>query len=289
MQLEQAAHEVDRARRQALLSIAIVGGGPTGVELAGACVEMIHSRMQQDYPTLDLRELRLWLVQAGDRLLADLPQPLGVYTAKRLRQLGVNVLLQTRVHRVTPTGLNLDSGAIAAGTVIWTAGLEATAPYPSQTVDTARQGKWVVGPTLQVQGYPNVYAIGDMAYVEQQGQPLVGVAPEALQQGVAVARNLRSQLRGQAPKPFRYFNKGRLAIIGCRSGVGKIGAITLTGWLAWLLWLGVHFVYLPGYRNRLLVLVNWLYSYVFRDRPIRLIQTPRVKPDRVQESVQSLS
>lgn len=284
--LEQAAHEADPGRRQALLSVAIVGGGPTGVELAGALVELVRGRMRRDYPTLDLRELRLCLVQGGDRLLADLPRSLGVYTAKRLRQLGVEVRLQTRVHEVTPTGLKIDDGGLTAGTVIWTAGLEATTPQLPQAIATASKHKWAVLPTLQVQEYPNVYAIGDVAYVEQNGRPLAGVAPEALQQGVAVARNLRLQLRGQQPKPFRYFNKGRLAIIGCYSGVGKIGAIPLTGWLAWLMWLGVHLVYLPGYRNRLLVLLNWLYSYLFGDRPIRLIHASTSQLNRTRGSVQ---
>ena len=126
-------------------------------------------------------------------------------------------------------------------------------------------------PTLQLQNQAHIYGIGDVAAAQQNGHPLTGIAPEALQQGVAVARNLRRQLRGQAPKPFRYFNKGRLAIIGVGSGVGKIGPVLLTGVLPWLLWLGVHLVYLPGWRNRLVLLITWLHSYGLGDRPIRLI------------------
>lgn len=269
---EQAAQESDLLRRQQLLTFAIVGGGPTGVEMAGAFVEMLRGRLRQDYPNLDLRQARLILVQSGDRLLADLPKKLGVYTYNRLRQLGVEVYLQTRVSQVTPGVMHLENNQeIPAATIIWTAGLEANSPATSGELSRATKGKLLVHPTLQLLEQPNVYAVGDLAYVEKNGNPLTGVAPEALQQGVAVARNIKQQLRGKSPKPFSYFNKGRLAIIGCYSGVGKIGPFAFTGFLAWLMWLGVHLVYLPGYRSRLLVLLTWLHSYLLGDRAVRLI------------------
>ncbi|MEH2121718.1 NAD(P)/FAD-dependent oxidoreductase [Nostoc sp.] len=267
---ERAIQESDSSRRQQLLTFTIVGGGPTGVEVVGAFVEMLRGHLRRDYRTL-FKEVRLILVQSGDRLLADLPKKLGTYTYKRLHQLGVEVYLQTKVIRVTFESLHLQNHeVISTATVIWTAGLEAN-PTISQEVSLANKGKLLVHPTLQLLEQPNVYAIGDLAYVEQNGKPLTGVAPEAVQQGVAVARNIQREFRGKSPEHFSYFNKGRLAIIGCYSGVGKIGAFAFTGCLAWLMWLGVHLIYLPGYRSRLLVLLTWLYTYLLRDRSVRLI------------------
>lgn len=268
---EQAIQESDSSRRQQLLTFTIVGGGPTGVEVVGAFVEMLRGHLRRDYRTL-FKEVRLILVQSGDRLLADLPKKLGTYTYKRLHQLGVKVYLQTKVIKVTFESLHLQNHeVISTATVIWTAGLEANSPTISEEVSLANKGKLLVHPTLQLLEQPNVYAIGDLAYVEQNGKPLTGIAPEAVQQGVAVARNIQREFRGKSPKHFSYFNKGRLAIIGCYSGVGKIGAFAFTGCLAWLMWLGVHLIYLPGYRSRLLVLLTWLYTYLLRDRSVRLI------------------
>ncbi|MEM9163773.1 MAG: NAD(P)/FAD-dependent oxidoreductase, partial [Cyanobacteria bacterium P01_F01_bin.4] len=265
---EQANRESDADRRQQLLTFAIVGGGPTGVETAGTLVELKRS-LVRDYPGLDFQQIRIVLLQAGEGLLANLPPALGRYTVRKLRKIGVEVQLGAMVSQVTPTGVYLQSGAtLLTATVIWTAGLEAARPSASAELKTAARGKLVVEPTLQLKTHPNVYVIGDLAHVVHQGKPLTGVAPEALQQGVAVARNIGRQIKGKIPKPFSYLNKGRLAIIGCYSGVGQIGPLSLTGFLPWLMWLMVHLVYLPGFRSRLLVLLSWLHSYLFRDRAI---------------------
>ncbi|MGB7414566.1 MAG: NAD(P)/FAD-dependent oxidoreductase [Thermosynechococcaceae cyanobacterium] len=267
---EQAAQARDPQVRQSLLTVAIVGGGPTGVELAGAMVEVMRGRLARGYSSLDLRHMRLILLQGGDSLLPGLPQRLSTYTHRKLRRLGVEVHLATRVSRVTSETLHLENyQTLQASTIIWTAGVEAAAPATSMALPRAAKEKLIVQPTLQVCSQPNVYAIGDLAHIENQ--PLKGVAPEALQQGVAVAQNIKRQLRGLSPQPFRYFNKGRLAIIGCYSGVGKIGPFALTGPLAWVMWLGVHLVYLPGYGNRFLTFLRWIQTYVGRDRPVRLI------------------
>ncbi|MBD2343105.1 NAD(P)/FAD-dependent oxidoreductase [Anabaena subtropica FACHB-260] len=280
---EQAIQESDDIKRQQLLTFTIVGGGATGVEMAGAVVEMVRGCLRRDYPTLDFREVRIILVQSGDRLLVELPKKLGNYTYKKLHRLGVEIYLQTRVSEVTSGFVHLENEEIIpSATVIWTAGLEANLPGISEELPVASKSKIVVHPTLQVLEHPNVYAIGDLAYVEKNGKSLSGVAPEALQQGVAVARNIQKQIQGKSPKPFSYFNKGRLAIIGCYSGVGKIGAFAFTGFLAWLMWLGVHLVYLPGYRSRLLVLLTWLHTYLFSDRHVRLILS--AKSRNVQNS-----
>jgi NADH:ubiquinone reductase (H+-translocating) len=270
---ERAAQTDDWRQRQSLLTFVVVGGGATGVEVAGALVELVRHSLVRDYPTMDLRQVQILLVQAGDRLLPDLPASLGHYTYKRLRQMGVEVYLRAKVSQVSPTSVTLETGQeIAATTVIWTAGLEAALPQTlNRDIPTAIKGKVKVRSTLQLVHEPAVYAIGDVAYVEQHGKALAGVAPEALQQGVAVARNIARQQRGKAPLPFNYFNKGRLAIIGGYSGVGQIGRLPLAGFLGWFLWLSVHLVYLPGWRNRLIVFISWLQSYLLHDRSVRLI------------------
>ncbi|MEM8807281.1 MAG: NAD(P)/FAD-dependent oxidoreductase [Cyanobacteria bacterium P01_G01_bin.38] len=268
---EQAALEPDPMRQQQLLTFVIVGGGPTGVEMAGTLVELKRA-IRRDYPGLNWQDMQIILVQSGDNLLVNLPERLGRYTTRKLRKLGVKVHLQTRVSRVSDQAIEFSDGAtLPVGTVVWASGLEAALPAATAPLPTARKGKLRVRPSLQLTEHDRVYAIGDLAYAEQNGQSLTGVAPEALQQGVAVAQNIRRQLRGKAPKPFSYLNKGRLAIIGGYAGVGKIGPFLLTGFLPWLMWLSVHLVYLPGVRNRLIVLLNWLHGYGRGDRAIRLI------------------
>ncbi|NET37970.1 MAG: NAD(P)/FAD-dependent oxidoreductase [Cyanothece sp. SIO1E1] len=281
---EQAAQALDMDKRQQLLTFAIVGGGPTGVELAGALVELVRGPLRQDFPSLDPQQIKIVLIQSEARLLADLPPKLGNYTCRKLRQLGVQVYLQSRVSRVLPTMVQLQDGeTISAATIIWTAGMTAAMPDASTDLSITHRRQLVVRPTLQLLDHPEAYAIGDLAYIENHGKTLTGVAPEALQQGVAVAQNIKRQLKGQRPTSFSYFNKGRLAIIGCYTGVGKIGPFAFTGFLAWFMWLAVHCVYLPGFRNRLLVLISWFHAYLLGERPIRLILPLIREPQKAQE------
>ncbi|NEO97261.1 MAG: NAD(P)/FAD-dependent oxidoreductase [Symploca sp. SIO2E9] len=269
---EKAETELDGAKRKQLLTIAIVGGGATGVELAGALVELVLDSLQKDYPRLNPHEVNLILLQSGERLLAEFSQSLGKYTYRRLRKLGVQVMLNSKVCQVTGDGVRLqDDTWLSAATVIWSVGLAGAIPTSSPTPAQAQKGKIRVLPSLQVSEYPEVFAIGDLAHIDHNKKPLSGVAPEALQEGVFVARNIQRKLRGKELKPFSYFNKGRLAIIGCYSGVGKIGFFQLTGFLPWFMWLAVHLVYLPDWRNRLLILLSWLHAYIVGDRSVRLI------------------
>ncbi len=280
--LEQASQEPDLLLRKQLLTFVVVGGGPTGVEMAGTLVGL-KKAVIKDYPTLSLNELRIVLVQSGDNLLGNLPDRLGRYTVRTLSRLDVTVLFEKRVSRVTSQSIEFQDGSsLPTTTVVWAAGLEAEMPPVTAKPAVARKQKIRVRPTLQLISYDNVYVIGDLAHVQQQEKSLAGVAPEALQQGVMVARNISRQMKGKAPKPFSYFNKGRLAIIGGYSGVGKIGPFLLTGFLPWLMWLSVHLVYLPGFRSRLLVLLSWLHGYGMGDRAIRLIlpSSPFVFQDR---------
>ena len=271
---ETAAHEPDAVKRQQWLTFAIAGGGTTGVEVAGALVELVETLIQRDYRMLRPEDVRIVLLQRGDRLLPDLPPNLGAYALKTLRRLGVDVHLGATVSQVEVDAVYLSNRqSIATNTVIWTVGLEGAVPSFLSGVTPTERNQLVVLPTLQLVDYPTVYAIGDVAAV--QGARLTGVAPEALQQGVAVAQNIERQIQGRSPQPFRYFNKGRLAIIGGYTGVGQIAGVPLTGFVPWLLWLLVHWVYLPGWRNRVLVLLGWLQAFVGGDRAARaMISSP---------------
>lgn len=272
---EQAASTPDDAERRRLLTFTIVGGGATGVEVAGALAEWLRGAVRRDLP-----ELAGWgrvvLVQAGAHLLSEFSQRLGNYTHQQLERFGVQVHLNTKVMNFAGHRVALDNGDIIdTATIVWAAGVEANPPTMAQPISQRDQGKLAVRETLQLVERANVYAIGDVAYFEQSGQMLAGVAPAALQQGVAVARNLRYQLRGQTPQPFRYLNKGRLAIVGGYGGIGSVAGIQFSGVLAWLMWLLVHLTYLPGYRSRLLVLLTWVQNYVMGDRALRQLSGQR--------------
>ncbi len=269
---EQGEREWDATQRQKLLTLAIIGGGATGVELAGSLVELVNDALHRDYPRLDPQEVTIILVHSGDRLLPEFPPSLGNYTAKKLRRLGVKVMLQSKVTAVSPQGFELDDGNdFSASTIIWAVGVTGAIPKSFPFPQTGNKGKITVSPTLQLTEYPEVFAIGDLAHVDSYSQDLSGVAPEALQQGVYVAKAIEKIIQGKPLVPFRYFNKGRLAIIGCYSGVGKIGALKLRGFFPWFFWLVVHLVYFPNWRNRLMILMTWLHTYIIRDRAMRFI------------------
>ena len=254
--------------KRQLLTIVIVGGGPTGVELAGAIIELVKGTLDRDYRNIIPKEIRIVLIHSGDKLLGYFPSHLSDYTSKQLRRRGVKVHLNSRVSKVTPQGVELEDGTtLETATVIWTAGVEADYPTAGGEIPTASKEKIQVNGALQLPHYPEVYAVGDVALVKQDGEPLLGIAPEALQQGGTVAKNLRRQLKGLSPKPFAYFNKGTAAIIARNSGVALLlGRIPLGGFLAWLLWLGIHVYYLPGIAKRFTVLGSWLRDYLTGER-----------------------
>lgn len=256
-----------------LLTFVIVGGGPTGVEMAGALQELIHDCLSRDYPQLDLHFSQVILLQSGDSLLGSYPEHLQKHTVRQLRDRGVKVHFNSRVKKASATEVVLEDGTkIATSTIIWTAGVEANIPDAETDLTTASKNKIEVLSTLELPNYPQVYAVGDVAYVEQNGEPLLGIAPEALQQGSTVAKNIERQLVGKKPKAFDYFNKGRAAIIARNAGVILLlGKIPLGGFLGWLMWLAIHLYYLPGLSNRFKVLGAWLKDYILRDRSVRQI------------------
>jgi len=267
---ERALCETNPERRQQMLTFAIVGGGPTGVEFAGALAELIHGPLVKDYQALDPQEMHVLLLEATDRLLATFPERLGTYAAKRLQKMGVEIHLRAMVSQITPEYVQFKDGTtIPMETVIWTAGVHGkpvNADLPAR-----RNGQVQTLPTLQSPDHPEVYIIGDLAYLEEAGLALPMLAPTATQQGEAAARNIIRQTIGQAPVPFHYINRGTMATIGRNAAIAYMWGHAFTGFPAWILWLGIHLYSLIGFRNRLLVLIDWAGDYLFYERAMRLI------------------
>lgn len=269
---EAANYETDATIRRHMLTFTIVGGGPTGVEYAGALAELIRMPLRRDYPNLDFNQVHLLLLEASNRLLAGTPERLHRYTYKHLKHMGVDVQLNTPVSKITPQAVTLQDGrVILTETVVWTAGVGGVDLAKNWGFETRRNGQVDVTPTLQVEGHPEIYIIGDMAHVEQGGQPLQLIATVAIQEGVWAARNVRRQIAGGEPEPFQYHDPGMLAVTGRNAAAVRLGRFTFTGFLAWVIWVGVHLFRLIGFRNRLFVLVNWALDYIFYDRVVRLI------------------
>jgi len=269
---ERAVQEPDAPQRRRLLTFAIVGGGPTGVEFAGALAELIRGPLVKDYPMIDFREVRVVLLEATDRLLPGLPKRLQAYALARLRRMGIEVRLEAMVGQMKRGAVQLKDGTVLpAATVVWTAGVRGEPLAEQWGLPTARHGRVAVLPTLQVPGHPQVYVIGDLAYLEEDGRPLPMIAPVAVQQGTVAAGNIVRQLAGEAPLPFRYRDPGTMVTIGRNAAVAHVFGRAFTGFPAWVLWLSVHLVNLIGFRNRLFVLTNWAWDYFFYERAVRLI------------------
>jgi NADH:ubiquinone reductase (H+-translocating) len=277
---EAAEMETDPDARRACLTFVLIGGGPTGVELAGALGEIANDTLRHDFRHINPAEAHILLLEGGDRILSAFPPQLSEAAERSLIRLGVRTRTKALVTGIDATGVTiLVDGAtqrIPARTVLWAAGV---APSPlgailcrriGATLD--RAGRVVVEPDLSVPGHPEIFVIGDMAsFTHQGGKPLPGVAPVAMQQGRYVARLIGKRLRGEPVEPFHYWNKGNLATIGRRSAIADFGAIRFSGPFAWLAWLFVHLMYLVGFENRVLVLMKWMYNYVTRNRGARLI------------------
>ena len=269
---EQAMLEPDAERRRALLTFIVVGGGPTGVEMAGALSELIRLVLVKDYPRLNIKDVRILLLEATDKLLAVMPERLREAAGKTLWRKYVEVRFGASVADYDGDRIRLKSGeVIPAKTVIWAAGVRASSLTGTLGLPTGRQGRIPVEPTLQVMGHPEVFIIGDAAYREENGEPLPMVAPVAIQMGQSVARNIKRQLRGQPLEPFRYRDQGTLATIGRNAAVANVFGVQASGFIAWVMWLGIHIIQLIGFRNKLFVLINWAWDYFFYERAARLI------------------
>ncbi len=269
---ERAETETDEAERRRLLTFAIVGGGATGVEMAGAIAELSKKALAADFRSIDPRDARIVLVEAGPRLLASFDPSLSDYAKKALESLGVEVILNRAVTECDAHGILLGDEWIESRTMIWAAGVRASPAGSWLGAETDRAGRVIVNPDLSVPGYPNVFVIGDTAHVkDENGGPLPGVATVAKQQGKYVAKLLELRTRGNVVPPFHYSDPGSLATIGRSRAVAQIEGLKLTGLLAWLLWSVAHIYFLIGFRSRLVVALSWAWSYLTFERGTRLI------------------
>ncbi|HEV8723898.1 MAG TPA: NAD(P)/FAD-dependent oxidoreductase [Candidatus Binatia bacterium] len=300
---EAAERESDPQTLEALLTFVIVGGGPTGVELAGALGEIANDTLRHDFRNIDPSKARILLIEGSDRILPSYPAELSERATAFLAKLGVKADVKAVVTELQPGSVTVKRGEslerIPCRTVIWAAGVQAS--FLGQVIAKAtgvkldRAGRIVVEPDLTLAGYPEIFVIGDLAnYSHQTGKPLPGVAPVAMQQGQYVARILQNRITGKSVAPFHYRDRGSMAIIGRGSAVAHIGRFQFTGFIAWLMWLFVHLVQLVEFENKILVLVQWGWYYFSRNRAARLItgdELPVLAPqqhDRAEESSHDL-
>jgi len=268
---EQAELPTDAAKRRRLLTFAIVGGGPTGVEMAGAISEVARQSLAKDFRHIDPTAARIVLIEAGPRIMPTLPENLSDYVRRTLGHKGVEVMTSTRVTACDTHGVELEHGRLDAGTVIWAAGVVASPAARWLNAEHDRAGRVLVNPDLSVPGHPNVFVLGDTAdVVDQPGIP--GTAPPAKQMGAYVGRLIAARVAGRTPPPpFRYRHLGDLATVGRHAAVVKLGRLELTGFLGWLFWSLVHIYFLIGVRDRFMVAFTWLWDYVTFQRGARLI------------------
>jgi NADH dehydrogenase len=258
--------------RRGLLTFAVVGGGPTGVELAGAYAELVRIVLRKDFRDLDMSEVRVLLLEASDSLLGTFSPELRLAAVRSLEGKGVEVKLNAKVEEVTKDAVILAGGEeIAATTVVWTAGVRASTVGSALEVELARQKRVKVGPALQVPGFPSAFVIGDLAAATAGDALLPMLIPVAMQEARRVAATISDLVHNAPTRPFRYRDPGIMATIGRNSAVAQLGPVHLSGFLGWVMWLVVHLVNVVSFRARILVLVNWAWDYLFYDRPVRLI------------------
>ena len=272
MSFEEAERESDPARRKALMTFVVVGGGPTGVEMAGAIAEIARFSLARDFRHIDTRDARVILVEASTEVLAAFPDRLSRHALRDLERLGVDVRFGKPVTAIAPDAVTLGDEIIPANTIIWAAGVQSSPLGRSLGVELDRAGRVLVNPDLSVPGHPEIFVIGDMASLaDARGRPLPGVAQVAMQQGAWAAANILRAIEGKPGRPFRYRDLGNMATIGRNSAVADIRGLRLTGFVAWLAWAVVHILNLIGFRNRVLVGLQWLWSYLTLQRGARLI------------------
>jgi len=269
---EQAEREPDAERRRQWLTFVVIGGGPTGVEMAGALAEIARHTLTREFRRIDPRTARVILVEAGPRILTAYPEELSRSAVLQLEGLGVQVWVGSPVTGIDDSGVSIGGDRLVARTVVWAAGVQASPMGQALGATLDRAGRVKVTPELTLPGHLEVFVLGDLAAVEQNGRPVPGVAPAAMQMGRHTAANIVRAVRGEALVPFRYRDKGSLATIGRSAGVAWFGGRwTFTGFVAWVAWLAIHIVFLIGFRNRFVVMVTWAWAYLTYQRSARLI------------------
>jgi NADH dehydrogenase len=264
------------------MTLVIVGAGPTGVELAGTLAEIARDTLTDNFRSMDPRDSRIILLEGADRVLLAYPESLSHKATEQLRRLGVEVRTNKLVTDVTPEGVAIGDEWLPARTVLWAAGVVASPLAAGLNVPLDRAGRVIVEPDLSIPGHREVFVIGDLAaYTHQGDQPLPGTAPVAMQEGAFVAKMIEADLNGAPRRPFHYVHRGSMATIGRAAGVADFGRLKLSGFIAWLAWLFVHLWFLVGFENRLLVFLQWAWSYLTFQRGARLITgtfRPAVEP-----------
>lgn len=272
---EKAERETDDAKRRALLTFVVVGGGPTGVELSGAIGEIARRVLVSDFRVIDPREARVLLIEAGPRILPSFPERLSRKAEASLARLGVAVSTSRAVTAIGEGFVEMGAERLPAATVLWAAGVLASPLARSLEVPLDRAGRVLVERDLTIPGDPRIYVIGDLAvFLHQTGKPLPGVAPVAMQQGRQAARNILRNMAGQPLEVFRYRDKGNLAVIGRAAAVADVQGLGISGFLAWLIWCFIHIFFLIGFRNRAIVMFEWAWAYFTFKRGARLITGP---------------
>jgi NADH:ubiquinone reductase (H+-translocating) len=273
---EAAEIETDAQKIKSLLTFVLVGAGPTGVEMSGAIAELAHKALSSDFRHIDTKSSRIILVEAAPRILATFPESLARKSKRKLERMGVEVREGVAVEQVDAPGVVVGGERIDAHTVIWSAGVAASPAGKWLGAEVDRAGRVKVERDLSLTDHPNVFVIGDTASVTQSGKPLPGVAPVAMQAGTYVASVIAQRIAGkEQQRPFRYFNKGNLATVGRSYALVNLGKLNMTGFLAWLTWLVVHIFYLIGFRNRVVALFQWAWTYLTYARGARLITFER--------------
>jgi NADH dehydrogenase len=276
---ELAERQANAEKEQVQLNFVVVGGGPTGVELAGTLAEIARRALTNEFRTIDPRKTRIVLLEGGPRILPAYPDDLSRSAEEQLKRLGVEVHTSAMVTNVTPGAVHMGDTQLPAAVILWAAGVAASPLGKKLGAPVDRAGRVAVNPDLSLPGHPEVFVIGDLATLkDENGKPLPGIAPVAMQEGKTAAHNIGAELRGEPRKNFHYFNKGNLATIGRAAAVAEFGKIHISGFVAWLAWLFVHVFFLIGFRNRIIVLVQWAWSYFTYERGARLITGDRHLP-----------
>lgn len=269
---EDAERETDPARQRFLLTFVLIGGGPTGVELAGALAEIARQALREQFDAVDPASARILLIEAGPSILPAFPETLRDSARRALRRLGVDVREGRAVTHVEPGAVRLGDDRIEAHTIVWAAGVAAEAIARDLSQELDRAGRVIVNADLSVPGLPGVFVAGDLAsFSHQTGKPLPGVAQVAKQQGSHAAANIGRLIAGQPTRPFHYYDPGNMATIGRNAAIADFGFLRVSGYLGWLLWLCVHITFLIGFRNRASVLLQWAAAYLTYQRSVRLI------------------
>jgi NADH dehydrogenase len=284
---ELAERATDPVARRRCLTFVVVGGGPTGVELAGALAEIARHALADEFRTIDPRQARIVLVEGLPRLLSNFPPDLSQKAAGQLVRLGVEVRTNTMVQGIDEHGVTVGADRIEGHTVIWAAGVAASPLARSLGVPLDRAGRVQVERDLSVPGHPEILVLGDLAVLEQDGMPVTGLAAVAVQEGPHAARNVERAIRGDPSVPFHYVDKGILATIGRKAAVAAFGRVHLAGLVAWLAWLFVHIFLLIGFRNRFVVIFSWAWTYFTYDRGARLITQEVHEGARIEPAARS--